>query len=207
MTKRQTSILAVFLLGLVGIIVVFLVAGGSGTKVIPVATSDPVAAERLFSEVSLQGTDLPSGWRLDFTQPVTKYQVPGKIFYYYNTSARELLWVNISQELLAYPTAEVAKQTYDNRATLDFKANTPDFWKEVPELNFLGHADQLKTACTSVSIDETPVLTCKVLARYQNLIVDVMADVLQDKWLTIPQFKSVLQATDQRIVKVLGEQK
>ena len=52
----------------------------------------------------------------------------------------------------------------------------------------------------TVSADGIPMRSCRVVARYGGLVSTPYANVFEDRWLTMPQFRRLVERFDQRLV-------
>ena len=75
----------------------------------------------------------------------------------------------------------------------------------MPELAIQDHADEMKTACLpGAPFTGSPNQACEAIARYQNVIVHTLGNVLPDPGLTLSDFRQMLEAVDRRVAEVLS---
>jgi hypothetical protein len=160
--------------------------------------SQKISNAALFDALSIQGTDLPNGWDVGGIRPEDESGAEVRFYYYYDTSAQDLMWVSFSEELAIYSTKEAATQSYEGWSQKNIPPAYADRWKTAPELEFDNHADQMKIACMPGKIDQVPYSACVSVARYENIIVLVRGNVFTNQWLTMPDFRSILEAVDRR---------
>jgi hypothetical protein len=167
-------------------------------------TPTPTATERIAIAL-LQTAELPGWWDSTWRWEV---DVPGAIarrgaFQRLGDGAQG--WMKVSQTVAVYPTVAQSRTGYDERVQHSFPGPGGPWastWFEPPGLAFANAADQLSAACMPVTINEAPLLTCCVVARYGDMVTEVWANVFPDDWLTMPQFRAVLERVNQRMRSV-----
>lgn len=157
----------------------------------------------LFDALSIRGADLPNGWDVGGIRSEDEPGAEVRYYYYYDTSAQDLMWVSFSEELALYSTKEAAAQSFEGWNTKNIPPAYADRWETVPELERNDHAEQKKIACLPGKINQTPYSACVVVARYQNVIVVVRGNVFTSQWLTMSDFRSILEAIDRRFATAL----
>jgi hypothetical protein len=160
----------------------------------------------LFDALSIRGTDLPYGWDVGGIRPEDEPNAEVRFYYYNNTFAQDLIWVSFSEELAIYSTKEEAAQSYEGWSQNNIPPAYADRWKTTPELEFDDHANQMKIACLPGKIDQIPYSACVAVARYENIIVVVRGNVFADQWLTMSDFRSILEAIDRRFMATLPKE-
>ncbi len=149
--------------------------------------------------------DLPSGWHKGGVQVE---EVPGAdahFFRFYGTSDPEKTWVNVSQKLVLYPDPEAAVSAYDGWVDKYLPPAHKDAWILPSELEFAGQADQMVVACLPGYINGIPQHACEAIGRYGDVVVILLGNVFDDRWLTMEDFQAVLEAMDRRIVAAMEE--
>ncbi len=158
-------------------------------------TQNPI--ERRFETARIRADDLPFGWRLG---GIRKEDVNGTLaaefIWYYGTWDSRQTWVNVSQELLLCPDTKSAASAYEQVVVEEF---TPD-WFTPSELMWEGHADRMKVACFSGYINGIRHYPCSAVGLYGDMISILRGNVFDDRWLTMADFRAVLEAMDRRVV-------
>jgi len=155
-------------------------------------------------DIALKGDDLPQGWRGGGLSWYDLNGTQSRLFWFENPAARSQLSVVLSEIFAVYSTTLFAQQSYPGVLDVLFPPAYADEWKTIDELKIPHHADELKTACLQDSMNDNPFLSCRTIARYQNVIVVINGNVFEDKWLTRAGFRALLEAADRRITDVLS---
>jgi hypothetical protein len=186
---------------------VLILAGCTGRSRIesisPLPLSSPRTNAALFDALTIRGTDLPNDWDMGGIRPEDEAGADVRFYYYYNTSAQDLMWVSFSEELAIYLTKESAAQSFEGWSQKNIPPAYADRWKTTPELEFDDHADQRKIACLPGKIDQISYSACVAVARYKNIIVVVRGNVFGNQWLTMSDYRSILEAIDRRFTTTL----
>lgn len=61
------------------------------------------------------------------------------------------------------------------------------------------HADKMVVACLPLSINDLPTKSCRVVAQYDDMVTILRGAVFEDRWLTMPQFRRLLERVDARM--------
>lgn len=161
----------------------------------PWLSDDSNLVLRKFGTGMVDGTDLPFGWG---DQRITVTEVPGAIgrnaAYYAEGVGRS--YVNVSQQMRIYPDENAAQLAYEEIVAQAFPAKSADRWLTPAELQFTGRADQMKIACLSGLINEMPFEACSVVARYGEMVMHLMGNVFENRWLTMEQFRRLVERVD-----------
>ena len=155
-------------------------------------------AMRKFATGMVDATDLPFGWG---DRRSTTAEVPGaigrNITYYAEGPVRS--YVNVGQKMMIYPDESAARLAYETIVAEAFPAKYTDLWLTPPELEYQGRSDQMKIACRSGLIDGIPFEGCSVVARYKDMVMDLTANVFENRWLTMEQFRRLLERVDSKM--------
>jgi hypothetical protein len=203
MNNRRT--IGVILAGLIGVasfLLVVLAVGGSGAVTPPSAnpTLSSEEAERLILASAIRLEDLPHGWREGGVQKADAPGAHGRFFWFYGTSDQSLDWVNVSETLIVYPSEKEADRAYTGWRDRYIPPDAADKWEQIPELEFQHHAYEMQLACLPGYVNGVSHLACTAVARYRNIITVMLGNVFADRWLTMADFRAVLEAMDTRIV-------
>ncbi|MFZ2618471.1 MAG: hypothetical protein WA077_21005, partial [Anaerolineae bacterium] len=53
--------------------------------------------------------------------------------------------------------------------------------------------------CNPGVLNDIPVRTCRVTARYGDLVTTIRAQIFEDRWLTMAQFRHLLERVDAKM--------
>jgi hypothetical protein len=202
--QKAYAIAAVLIAAIMGLIIWLIMVPRQPTDVAPPLPLKPLVTWT--NELMLTDEELPAGWRYDTSTTYDRPGVSGRFYGFYNTIAgRDALAVSLSEEFGLYPTTLEATRFYTSWAN-DF-ISPQATWENMPDLDFPTHADQMKIVCLLDQIHGIPNRDCMAIARYQNVIVKIFGVVYEERWLSIADFRSTLQAADRRITGVLSRQK
>jgi hypothetical protein len=166
-------------------------------------TSAVTSASDLLEQVALHIEDLPPGWRVSPPRNETVDGVSGHIVGFHGTNDPDLMWVLVVQEAYDYSSAESAAKAYPTWIKKYLPMLGEGGWQEVSDWDVPNHATREIIACLPANINGNQVTSCRVVAQYQSLIVLVSGNLTKDRWLTVEDFRNMLTAMDQRIVKAL----
>lgn len=205
--RRILWIVLLILAGLGGLAVVQFMLGTAvftlAGRILPTRTRSP--AEKIIYASAIQLEDLPKGWRRSDILVENASGAEGRFFIFQGTSDPAQSWINVNETLLVFDSIELARRNYSEQIVKSFPPSAADSWKRIPELEFPHHADEIKVACLPGYINGERVLSCKAVARYRNLVVVVYANVFDDRWLRMSEFRAVLEAMDRRIVAAMDQ--
>ncbi len=153
-----------------------------------------------FAAGMVDATDLPFGWG---DRRSTAAEVPGaigrNITYYAEGPGRS--YVNVGQQMMIYPDESAARLAYETIVAESFPAEYKDQWLTPPELEFQGRSDQMKIACLSGAINGIPFEGCSFVARYKDMVMDLTANVFENRWLTMEQFRRLVERVDAKMYR------
>jgi hypothetical protein len=158
------------------------------------------ASESTIGQVMLQVEDLPSGWRVGGEESEKAANVEKTYVWFYGTSDPDQSWIGVSESMDAYSQPEQAIQAFKDLVIQSFPPKFIDSWKSFPTLGFAHHADEWKVACLPAVISGNNSLGCKAVARYGNAVVRIMSNVFDEQWMTMSDFRAVLEAADKRLM-------
>jgi hypothetical protein len=169
----------------------------------PPVTLKPLATWT--DELILNSDEPPSGWRLGGLAWQDVLGTPSRSYWFKHLPTAPL-GTALSEEFSVHSTTELAKQTYPRVIDKFFpSAYGNKGWTTVPELAIQDHADETTIQCLRETINGSPSMACRSIARYQNVIVQVNGIVHPDQWLTLSDFRQMLEAVDRRVTKVLAQ--
>ena len=153
-----------------------------------------------FSTGMVDATDLPFGWG---DRRSTVAEVPGaigrNITYYAEGPGQS--YVNVGQQMMIYPDENTARLAYEEIVVQAFPAEYADRWLTPPELEFEGRSDQMKIACLSGLINGMPFEGCRAIAQYSEMVMYLSGNVFEDRWLTMDQFKRLVERVDAKMYR------
>ena len=155
---------------------------------------------RRFASGMVDATDLPFGWG---DRRSTAAEVPGAIgrnITYY-AEGPGLSYVNVGQQMMIYPDENAARLAYEAIVAEAFPAAYADRWLTPREMEFVGRSDQMKIACLSGTINGMPFEGCSVVARYKDMVMDLTGNVFEDRWLTMEQFRRLVERVDAKMYR------
>jgi len=123
--------------------------------------------------------------------------VPGaeaRFLAFYGTWDSDKSWVNVSQELIIYPSSQAASNAYDK-----WLAEYTEAWIVPSELKIAGHAERMHVTCLPGYINGIPYNVCEAVSLYDNALSILGGNVFDNRWLTMEDFEAVLEAMDRRI--------
>ncbi len=163
--------------------------------------SDPLkqAAIRRHGWDALNATDLPFGWGHPWDNTITEPDGYGLQVVYYGANPRSQSYVNVNQRLVYYRTAESSQAAYQAAVAEAIPASAAHKWVRPPELDFTAHADEVTIACLPGRMEGIYLRSCSFIARYDDVVMTVYANVFEDRWLTMAQFKRLLERVDARV--------
>jgi hypothetical protein len=151
-----------------------------------------------FQESFITAEDLPLGWHRG-RMGIRTEEVAGaeaRFLVFYGTWDPDKTWVNVGQEIVLYPDPETAASAYEKRL-----ADYTESWSTPSSLDFDSHADQVQVLCfKGATIDGVYHQSCDAVGLYGDLLVILGANVFEDRWLTMEDFRAVLEAMDRQIV-------
>ena len=192
-----------WLFGLVGLLLVSCLETACVTSKDPrvIATSTETPVNRIERGL-MDATDLPFGWRLDSTG--VPRDLPGGIARYrdYRGPVGSPIFVRAGQSVALYATIEDSEAAYEETAANEIPATYVDKWPWPRDLDFATRADQIIIGCHDGVFNDIPASTCRIAARYGLLVTIVNAQVFKDRWLTMEQFRHLLERVDAKMEKI-----
>lgn len=203
--KVYKAFLSLFL-GLLGLAVLSYLAGHGNSTVVQSPSPTPSPETLLIDDVMLQLEDLPPGWYRKEGSVRVEY-VPGgegRYFWFNSISAQDLLWVHVSEKVLIYEGQGAAEEGYQEQKNKYFPPRATG-WREIERLAFPHHADEIKVACLEGYINGIHHYTCGAVGRYERVVIVVLGNVFDDQWLSMAEFREVLEAADRRAAASVEE--
>jgi hypothetical protein len=153
---------------------------------------------RIFAAQIQQG-DVPDGYVRQTAQVRELLGVEGRLFYFLG-AGRQQRWVAVSQEVYVFDNPDLAKHAFEERLATMIPSRSADKHVYPSVLLFPHQADQLQGGCLPSNINGIESNSCVVVARYDDMVIMLVANVFEDRWLTITDFRRVLEAMDRRAV-------
>ncbi len=176
------------------------VIGAAGASLMLANWPTLTPLEARFQALQLKLEDLPSGWSKGGANVETVPGAAARFLWYYGPSGESKTWVNVSEELILYPDAEASANAYGGWVIDNIPPAHANDWISPPGLKFSGQADQMIIRCLPGYIDGLHHYACKAIGRYGDVVVTLRANIFDDRWLTMADFQTVLEAMDRRIV-------
>lgn len=202
--KTLTSAILGMLLVLTLLVIVQINRRGGATDIVLPASVTLKPLTTWTDELILKSDEPPSGWRLGGLAWHEVLGMPSRTYWFRHLPAAPL-GTALSEAFSVYSTTLLAKQAYPRVLDEFFPPAYAQDWKTMPELAIQDHADEIKTACLpGEQFNGSLNMACRSIARYQNVIVQVNGIVHPDQWLTLADFRQMLEAVDRRVTLVLS---
>ncbi len=163
--------------------------------------SDPLeqAAIRRHGLDTMNATDLPFGWGRPWDDSIKTSDGFGQRVTYYGANPRSQPYVNVSQRIVYYRTVAQSQAAYQAAVAEAIPAAYADKWVRPPELDIHGRADEMTIACLPGRMEGIYLRSCSFIARYDDAVMILYANVFEDRWLTMAQFRRLLERVDKRM--------
>lgn len=151
----------------------------------------------------LDATDLPFGWRRESTG-VPQDLTGGIIARYrdYRGPGSTPIFVRAGQSIALYASEAESDAAYQRAAEEMIPAGYEDQWPRPAELDFTTHADAIIIGCSAGVFNGIPARTCRIVARYGRLVTTLDGQVFEDRWLTMAQFRHLLERVDAKMAAI-----
>jgi len=174
--------------------------------VVPSSLIRPVLSESPINRIErglMDATDLPFGWsRRSTGVPQDPMGSVARYRDYQGPSRYAIPFVRAGQTIYLYPSETESRTAYKNLVADNIPAAAIDKWPQPPELDLPLHADESTIGCMAWIINNIPNQTCSLIARYGNLVTVVDGQVFEDRWLTMAQFRHLLERVDMRMESI-----
>lgn len=148
----------------------------------------------------IDGTDLPFGWGYRSGRPLEIADGYGQSVGFHGSNPDKYTFVLVTQRLEIYSNELASHNIYLTRVDEFIPPAYADVWVQPPEMqDFQSGADEISITCMAVRINGIPTRSCQVIARYGELVTTLFANVFEDRWLTMPQFRQLVERLDQRM--------
>lgn len=201
--NRVSKIVAALGLGVLLLLISQLALGTGLANLMRKRLPTHTPSETRFQDSFIRAEDLPLGWHRDRIGIRTK-EMPGteaRSLAFYGTWDSDKTWIKIRQELILYPSPEAASIAYEKQS-MDYTES----WVTPPELEFNSQANQMYAVCLPGYINGLHHYTCEAVGLYGDIVAILQGNVFDDRWLTMEDFKAVLEAMDRRIVAAAEDQ-
>ncbi|HHS96769.1 MAG TPA: hypothetical protein ENK08_02550 [Chloroflexi bacterium] len=125
----------------------------------------------------------------------------GRFLWFNHTSARGESWINIGEVVLVYPDEEQAREGWAKQREKYFPSEA---WEEIPELVFPYRADEMEVRRLEGYVNGFHHHACGAVGRYGRVVIVVLGNVFDDRWLTMEEFREVLEAADRRAAEAVA---
>lgn len=158
----------------------------------------PELYQRMVEMGLMNATDLPYGWgRRSFSVHDSPDAVNRAVTYY--RGGPGTYSIPVSHSIMIFPSEEESKSAFQAETTQSFPPAFADRWITPPEMVFYTKADEVRIACLLGSINGVPNRACSMIARYGNVLSHLRAIVFERSWLTMPQFKHLVEQVDAKM--------
>ncbi len=147
----------------------------------------------------IDGADLPFGWGYRSGGPLDVPGGYGQGVGFHGADPVKYPFVLVTQTLEIYPDESASRAAFQARVDEAIPPGYADVWVQPPELDFRGNADEIKIACMSVHINGIPTRSCRVTARYGELVTTLWGNVFEDRWMTMAQFRYLVERLDKHM--------
>ncbi len=148
----------------------------------------------------IDGADLPFGWGYRSGRPLEIVDGYSQSVGFHGANPDQYTFVLVTQRLEIYPNESLSHGIYRTRVNELIPSAYADVWVQPPEMeDFQGGADEIQITCMAVHINGIPTRSCQVIARYGELVTTLFANVFEDRWLTMSQFRKLVERLDQRM--------
>lgn len=197
--RRTVGIVLAVVLGLLALLGFQFVAGTGVAALMWRFWPTQTSTEAWFEAVRIQAEDLPRGWRYVGAELENVPGAEARSFWYYGPQGESTPWVKVMQEIIRYPSAQASADAYEGWVDEYIPPAARDEWIQPPGLEFTSQADQIVVACLSGYVNDVHHYACSAIGRYGDVVVVAIANVFDDRWLTMSDFQTVLEAMDRRI--------
>ena len=151
----------------------------------------------------LDATDLPFGWRHESTG-VPQDLTGGIIARYrdYRGPGSTPIFVRAGQSIALYASEAESDAAYQATAKEMIPTGYEDQWPRPAELDFTMQADAIIIGCSAGIFNGIPAHTCRVAARYGDLVMTLGGQIFEDRWLTMAQFRNLLERVDAKMAAI-----
>ena len=153
---------------------------------------------RRFSTGMVNATDLPFGWGHRASSIPELPGAVGRSVSYLGADAGSS-FVNVRQRVFIFPTDRNSAAGYDQVVSQSIPEQYADRWILPPELDIETQADQLTVRCLAGSANGLPIQTCVAIGQYGDMLSELSGNIFDDRWLTMDQFRRVLERVDARM--------
>ncbi len=167
-----------------------------------IATSTETPINRIERGL-MDATDLPFGWRRESTG--VPRDLPGGIiarYRDYRGPTDTPIFVRAGQSIALYASETESDAVYQKAAKEMIPIEYVDKWPKPTELDFAIQADSIIIGCHAGVINGISARTCVVVARYGKLVTTLDGQVFEDRWLTMEQFRHLLERVDAKMEKI-----
>lgn len=181
---------AVVILGLLAWVVWFFTAGPKHQI--------PELYQRMVATGLMNATDLPYGWgRRAFSVHDSRDVVHRSVTY--RRGGPGIYSIPVSHSIMIYRNEEESKAAFLAETTESFPAAYADRWITPPEMVIAAKADEIRIECLSGFTSGDSERGCSMIARYGNVLSHVRATVFERSYLTMPQYRRLVERVDAKM--------
>jgi hypothetical protein len=115
--------------------------------------------------------DMPGNWHIGGRTVDQELDTDSLYYWYFNPELPRESRAGPSENFAVYPTVELAQDHFSSWRDKIIPPDRASHWKEIPEVEFSHHANEMVIACLPASVNAQPFGACAAIARYQNVIV------------------------------------
>jgi len=152
----------------------------------------------------MDATDLPFGWGIRSTG--APRDLNGATFAWYRDyqgpPRNAMPFVRAGQIIYLYSSEIESRGAYQELVNTNFPPVAVNLWPHPKELAVTLRAEENTIGCMSGSVNDIPHQACRVIARYGALVMKLDGQVFEDRWLTMEQFRHLLERVDAKMEKI-----
>ena len=149
----------------------------------------------------VDATDLPSGWSLRSTGAPRNSNgaILARYRDYQGPQRSAMPFVRTGQQMYLYSNEIESREAFQKLVTDSIPSEFADKWPRPVELDFTLHASESRIGCSSGLVNNIPHRVCLVIARYDEVVTRLDGLVFEDRWLTMAQFRHLLERVDAKM--------
>jgi len=149
----------------------------------------------------MDATDLPFGWSLRSTGAPRNSNgaILARYRDYQGPQGGAMPFVRTGQQMYLYHNETESREAFQKLVTDSIPSEFADKWPRPVELDFRLHASESRIGCSSGLVNNIPHRVCLVIARYNEVVTRLDGLVFEDRWLTMAQFRHLLERVDAKM--------
>lgn len=155
--------------------------------------------QQRFNAGLITARDLPKGWGHRELYIPDIPDATARTVVFYGDNPREFPIANVSQDIYIYTDGDASASAFEGVLDEAIPPAYADKWVWPEELEFENHADEIVIGCLPGVANDISFRSCSFVARYDDMIVRVYGQVFEDRWMTMSQFRQLLERVDERM--------